>query len=49
MDLQISIIDLINNRILAGAIEEKENYNTIKNFYNQKHQPKDRITIANDK
>ena len=33
-----TLFDLINNRSLAEAIEEKENYDTIKKFYNQKCQ-----------
>ena len=46
---RLVLFDLLNNRPLAEAIEEKENYNTIKNFINKSVSPKDRIAIVTDK
>lgn len=45
---RLALFDLINNRPLAEAIEEKENYKTIKDFINKSISPKDRIAIVTD-
>ena len=46
---RLALFDLINNRPLAEAIEEKENYDTIKNFIIKSVSPKDRRAIVTDK
>ena len=38
----------MNNRPLAESIEEKKDYETIKNFLTQSVTPKDRKTIVTD-
>ena len=45
---RLALFDLINNKPLAEAIEEKEIYKTIKNFINKTISPKDRIAIVTD-
>ena len=46
---RLALFDLINNRPLAEAIEEKENYDIIKNFITKSISPKDRRAIVTDK
>ena len=45
---RLALFDLINNRPLAEAIEDKENYETIKNFISKSIAPKDRTAIVTD-
>ena len=45
---RLALFDLINNRPLAEAIEEKENYKTINDFINKSISPKDSIAIVTD-
>ena len=45
---RLELFDLINNTPLAEAIEEKENYKTIKDFINKSISPKDSIAIVTD-
>lgn len=45
---RLALFDLVNNRPLAEAIEEKEDYETIKNFLTRSVAPKDRKAIVTD-
>lgn len=45
---RMALFDLVNNRPLAEAIEDVENYETIKDFLNKSVAPKDRIAIVSD-
>ena len=45
---RLALFDLINNRPLAEAIEDKEDYDTIKNFIKKSISPNDRTAIVTD-
>ena len=45
---RLALFDLVNNRPLAEAIEDDEDYDTIKNFLTKTVAPKDRIAIVSD-